>query len=107
MKDHVAAEIIGRSDLTPAESPPPTPPTSPPAVTDIDEEAEEEKCIVIEASKEAEEVADVVEHGKHFFEGVEKLLEVWFTNRDGVVDNNCNLRKIPLYVRADLDYATV
>ncbi|CAB3382568.1 Hypothetical predicted protein [Cloeon dipterum] len=29
-----------------------------------------------------------------FFEGVEKLLEVWFTREDGRIDN-CNLRKIP------------
>ena len=30
----------------------------------------------------------------HFFEGVEKLLEVWFTRKDGMT-NNCDLRKIP------------
>jgi S-adenosylmethionine decarboxylase len=29
-----------------------------------------------------------------FFEGVEKLLEVWFTRSDGRVDT-CDLRKIP------------
>jgi len=29
-----------------------------------------------------------------YFEGVEKLLEVWFTRSDGV-NNNCDLRKIP------------
>jgi len=35
----------------------------------------------------------------HFFEGAEKLLEVWFTRKDGNV-KGCDLRKIP---RADID----
>ena len=32
-----------------------------------------------------------------FFEGVEKLLEVWFTNKSGDVEN-CDLRDIPRLV---------
>ena len=31
-----------------------------------------------------------------FFEGVEKLLEVWFTTVDGEIDN-CDLRRMPRY----------
>ena len=33
-------------------------------------------------------------YGSSFFEGVEKLLEVWFTTMDGEIDN-CDLRRIP------------
>ena len=34
---------------------------------------------------------------QQFFEGAEKLLEVWFTNTDGPSDNG-DLRKIPRLV---------
>uniref|UniRef100_A0A0N7ZDG2 Uncharacterized protein n=1 Tax=Scylla olivacea TaxID=85551 RepID=A0A0N7ZDG2_SCYOL len=34
------------------------------------------------------------DNNTHFFEGVEKLLEVWFTRKDGMT-SNCDLRKIP------------
>lgn len=37
---------------------------------------------------------------EHFFEGVEKLLEVWFTNKDGDIDESNDLRYIP---RKELD----
>ena len=44
----------------------------------------------------AEEV--VKEERQHFFEGVEKLLEVWFTSSKGDFDpQQCDLRKIPRY----------
>lgn len=33
-------------------------------------------------------------HQEHYFEGVEKLLEVWFTRKDGAV-HHCDLRKVP------------
>lgn len=36
------------------------------------------------------------DNNTHFFEGVEKLLEVWFTRKDGMT-SNCDLRKIPRY----------
>eukprot|EP00095_Tigriopus_kingsejongensis_P005325 maker-scaffold123_size333416-snap-gene-2.18 protein:Tk05325 transcript:maker-scaffold123_size333416-snap-gene-2.18-mRNA-1 annotation:"s-adenosylmethionine decarboxylase proenzyme-like" len=40
------------------------------------------------------------EEDDHFFEGVEKLLEVWFTNKDGIVTEDNDLRRIP---RKELD----
>ncbi|XP_046654440.1 S-adenosylmethionine decarboxylase proenzyme-like [Daphnia pulicaria] len=33
-------------------------------------------------------------HQEHYFEGVEKLLEVWFTRKDGAIQH-CDLRKVP------------
>lgn len=36
-------------------------------------------------------------HQEHYFEGVEKLLEVWFTRKDGAV-HHCDLRKVPRFV---------
>ncbi|CAL4061155.1 unnamed protein product, partial [Meganyctiphanes norvegica] len=33
-------------------------------------------------------------NNSHFFEGVEKLLEVWFTRKDGMT-HSCDLRKVP------------
>ncbi|XP_069974029.1 S-adenosylmethionine decarboxylase proenzyme [Penaeus vannamei] len=36
----------------------------------------------------------IVDNNTHFFEGVEKLLEVWFTRKDGMT-SNCDLRKVP------------
>ncbi|XP_042207260.1 S-adenosylmethionine decarboxylase proenzyme-like isoform X1 [Homarus americanus] len=36
----------------------------------------------------------IAENNTHFFEGVEKLMEVWFTRKDGMT-SNCDLRKIP------------
>ncbi|XP_064080199.1 S-adenosylmethionine decarboxylase proenzyme-like isoform X3 [Macrobrachium nipponense] len=36
----------------------------------------------------------IAENNTHFFEGVEKLLEVWFTRKDGMT-SNCDLRKVP------------
>ncbi|XP_021958466.1 S-adenosylmethionine decarboxylase proenzyme isoform X2 [Folsomia candida] len=38
--------------------------------------------------------SDMPESEDHFFEGVEKLLEVWFTKSDGKTQN-CDLRMIP------------
>ena len=35
-----------------------------------------------------------IPYGSSFFEGVEKLLEVWFTTVDGDI-NSCDLRRIP------------
>ena len=35
---------------------------------------------------------------QHYFEGVEKLLEVWFTRKDGGI-NQCDLRKVPRLVQ--------
>lgn len=34
------------------------------------------------------------DHQEHYFEGVEKLLEVWFTRKDGAI-HHCDLRKVP------------
>ena len=34
---------------------------------------------------------------QHYFEGVEKLLEVWFTRKDGAL-HHCDLRKVPRLV---------
>ncbi|XP_057374410.1 S-adenosylmethionine decarboxylase proenzyme-like isoform X1 [Daphnia carinata] len=34
------------------------------------------------------------DHQEHYFEGVEKLLEVWFTRKDGAIQH-CDLRKVP------------
>jgi hypothetical protein len=82
-------ELPDEENATPSPSPtpPPTPSTkksSPPS------------SIMSTSSNIAE---DEVEDGRmveqHFFEGVEKLLEVWFTNREGVVGKHCDLRKIP------------
>lgn len=40
----------------------------------------------------------------NYFEGVEKLLEIWFTRLDGkVAGDTCNLRKIPRYVKKICD----
>lgn len=40
---------------------------------------------------------EMSDDGVQFFEGVEKLLEIWFTNSAG--DNkNADLRKIPRYL---------
>ncbi len=36
-------------------------------------------------------------HQEHYFEGVEKLLEVWFTRKDGAIQH-CDLRKVPRLV---------
>lgn len=38
---------------------------------------------------------EVNNDGVQFFEGVEKLLEVWFTRADDTNIKNCDLRKIP------------
>ncbi len=43
-----------------------------------------------------EEVDDEDEEDQlRFFEGVEKLLEVWFTKKTGSQDDSSDLRKIP------------
>lgn len=38
---------------------------------------------------------------EHYFEGVEKLLEVWFTRKDGAI-HHCDLRKVPRLVKCCL-----
>jgi len=40
---------------------------------------------------------DTNSNDSHYFEGVEKLLEVWFTCKDGAVHNS-DLRKVPRLV---------
>lgn len=40
---------------------------------------------------------DNKEDQEHYFEGVEKLLEVWFTRKDGAI-HHCDLRKVPRLV---------
>ena len=61
-------------------------------------DSEEDPEVIRSGSPGVEsEEAKVVISGsaaEHFFEGVEKLLEVWFTTRSGVIDG-CDLRKIP------------
>lgn len=49
-------------------------------------------------SSASESETEAVNFGNHpFFEGVEKLLEVWFTNKSGDI-SGCDLRKIPRFV---------
>ena len=47
-----------------------------------------------EESDTSDYSSDTAPYGSSFFEGVEKLLEVWFTTVDGDI-NNCDLRRIP------------
>lgn len=35
--------------------------------------------------------------GSQFFEGIEKLMEIWFCRKDGN-DDYCDMRKVPRFV---------
>ena len=60
---------------------------------------EKNKIVFSEQRTEKHTVPEIVENRQrkeenHFFEGVEKLLEVWFTAKSGKTES-CDLRNIP------------